>query len=106
MRNVDKIRGLENQRDALRMQVAKFRKEREDLRAGVKDIEAASAAVTIAIALAYGGELDGAAVLRIPRVNVKELNDKYEIHAEVDGDERIIRVTQRKQEAATDDKAE
>lgn len=96
MRNVDKIKGLENQIEELKRQKIKLTKDRDTLLNANREIQAANNAVMISVALAYGtaGE-DGSITIEFPKVDVAKNLSGYELHGSADGDLRRISVTPR-----------
>ena len=100
MRNVDKIKGLENQIEELKRQKIKLTKDRDTLLNANREIQAANNAVMISVALAYGtaGE-DGSITLEFPKVDVAKNLSGYELHGSADGDLRRICVTPRTEAA-------
>ena len=104
MRNVDKIKGLNNQIGALIRRKAELEAENAQLRKANAEIQAASNAVMISVILEYGGkEPDGTVSIRIPKVNAVENVSAYRISAKPDGDMRIISIVPVKEaESGTD----
>lgn len=101
MRNVDKIKGLENQIEELKRQKIKLTKDRDTLLNANREIQAANNAVMISVALAYGtaGE-DGSITLEFPKVDVAKNLSGYELHGyAAKGVVRGIRVTPRTEAA-------
>ncbi len=104
-RNVDKIRRLEHELGRWRKKVADTAKENERLRAdlaradaGNRETQTLVDAVLTAVALAYGEramdpDAPEAALgwrLAVPFFSVKEMREKYEIHARRDKDGKYV----------------
>lgn len=94
--DIEKLESLKNQVEELKLQKARVL---SDLRATAqanREIQAASNAVMISVAQVYGtrGE-DGSYTLEIPRVDVAQNLEGYELHGYADGDRRMIRIVPR-----------
>jgi len=95
MRNIDKIRGLENQLEELKRQKEKAAKDRDTLLRANREIQAANDAVMIAVALEYGKDTQGGYEISIPKVDVAQLLLAWDVSAFADGDRRVIRAVHR-----------
>ena len=98
MRNVDKIKSLNNQIEALIRRREELSKEVEKLHKANMEIQAASNAVVISIAIACGEKQeDGSFTLTFPKADLAENISKYRIKARAEGDMRIITVSPSKE---------
>lgn len=104
MRNVDKIKGLENQLEELKRRNRLLMKEREQLIRASKELQAANNAVMISVAIACGTQrMDGSYKITFPKADVTENLLLYQITAGKDGDNRYILVSPKKEaEGGTD----
>lgn len=103
MRNIDKIKELEdkvkvltNQRDYLLRKKVRLTNDLDDLKKAHVEIQAVVDAVLLQTAIAYG-EMDesGNYTIRMPRPYMNEL-DRYKVVAENDGNTRVIRAEVRR----------
>ena len=93
MRNVDKIKALNNQIDALMRRKVELEKEIEKLHKANMEIQAASNAIMISVAIACGEKQEnGSYKLTFPKTDVAKNVSNYRIKATRDGDMRVIRV--------------
>lgn len=100
MRNVDKIKSLENQNEELKRQIVKLRKDCDTLLKANKEIQAANNAVMISVALEYGQRADdGSISIAFPKVDMAKNLTGYELHGYKDGDLRRICVKPRTEAA-------
>lgn len=95
MRNVDKIRTLENQNELLKRQVKELRERCELLDAANLQLRQIADAVIIEIAKDYGEkrEEDGKLLgyrLATRKVDVKANLDSWDVQVQDQGDERVI----------------
>ena len=104
MRNVDKIKGLQNQLEGLMRQKKELVREIEQLHKANMEIQAASNAVMISVALAVGKQQeDGSYTLTFPKADLADNISKYRIKARAEGDMRIVTVSPSKEaESGTD----
>ena len=99
------LKGLRNQNEGLNDQKKTYLRQRDEIKQAATEIQAASNAVMISVAIAYGEKHeDGSFTLSFPRADVLNNCGKYVITAKPDGDMRVITVAPVKEdESGTDD---
>ena len=105
MRNVDKIRTLNNQNELLKRQVKALREQNELLDAANLQLRQIADALIIEIAKDYGEkrEEDGKLLgyrLATRKVDVKANLDNWDIQVQDQGDERVIGIFPKEKEDA------
>ena len=105
MRNVDKIRTLENQNELLKTQVEgmkRLKAQYDNLQKVHDALHVTNNAVMIAVTLLCGEEISEGYKLILPKVEVEVLLREYEIHSERGADNRLI-ITVKRREADAED---
>lgn len=99
MKNIDKIKSLKNQNEALMRQKANLREDRIQAMKALEEIEAIHTAVMISIAIAYGSrDEQGSFTLTVPKIDVDKNIAEYKVKASADGDIRTIIVSPREKD--------
>lgn len=99
MKNIDKIKGLKNQNEALMRQKANLREDRIQAMKALAEIESINTAVIISITLAYGArDEQGRYTLTFPKIDVDKNITEYMVKAFADGDMRTIIVAPRRKD--------
>ena len=100
MRNVDKIRTLENQNELLKKQIAELRayqSKYDNLQKVYNALNLSNMAIMIAVALQFGDRSEDKYELIMPKVEVEALLKEYNISAVRGEDNRLI-ITVKKEE--------
>ncbi len=100
MRNVDKIRTLENQNELLKKQIDELRayqSKYDNLQKVYNALNLSNMAIMIAVALQFGDQAEDGYKLVMPKVEVEALLKEYNISAVRGEDNRLI-ITVKKEE--------
>lgn len=97
----DQIRGLTNQRDHERDRAKKLERELEELRKGSDEFLLICNAVLLGTTKRYGravgenGRITGFS-LTVPKVDVKDYNERYDVRVELKDEEYVVTMRPRK----------